>query len=419
MEFYKAKSLKIPEGYAKKIFHNDKRLWEENKYNYVSLGDSIAAGHSINSDWKTKYGEGSQYGVNGNTQTVIVEGCYTDLIKNQLLAKYPPEDTNTISFARSGDQVQDLIAKLDDEPVKKWLRKADLVTICIGANNILVPAMEQHFENYINTGDLTELDNTITNNVNILSQGRDATTNEYPTGSYGLLFDTLYSINKRATYILTTIYNPYKYLWLEEGRNGFFKPLLDFEWTLDVPLVNISIDMAELIGNTILQTTPFQFLFSRVNGLGDWLDPRIEKLNQAIRNCVSEYNAYRENKSNFKVAETKQAFDAYPDRPVNADVHYNDLVNIEFTRGFDVSQADWGKLWENSNIVSFWISIATPYIKFSTSEPYVNIYWEEMATELVMEHIIPKVIVPDVDPHPEEMGHVVLKNTFDDNFILP
>jgi hypothetical protein len=35
-----------------------------------------------------------------------------------------------------------------------------------------------------------------------------------------------------------------------------------------------------------------------------------------------------------------------------------------------------------------------------------------MAEELVAEHIVPKVIVPDVDPHPEEYGHIVLKSAF-------
>ena len=35
-------------------------------FNYVSLGDSIAAGHSINSKWESDYGTGSQFGENGN-----------------------------------------------------------------------------------------------------------------------------------------------------------------------------------------------------------------------------------------------------------------------------------------------------------------------------------------------------------------
>ena len=56
--------------------------WNRTKFRYVSLGDSIAAGHSINSNWETDYGVGSQYQENGRTETVIVPNCYTDLIKN-------------------------------------------------------------------------------------------------------------------------------------------------------------------------------------------------------------------------------------------------------------------------------------------------------------------------------------------------
>ena len=417
MEFYKVKNLIVPEGSAKAIRHDGIQIWERNKYVYVSFGDSIAAGHSINSSWESQYGTRSQYGVNGNTETVIVPNCYTDLIRQELVSAYGSADTNTRSFARSGDQVHHLIEKLDHEIVKEWVRKADLVTICIGANNILAPAMETYLERYIETGDLTEFDTVINNNLAVLSAGRNSETNVYPEGSYGLLFDKLYSLNKRATYILTTIYNPYKYLWIEEGTNGFFKPLLDVvpEWTIDVPIVNVSIDMAELIRNSILQTSIIQKLFSRVNGLGDWIDPRIEKLNQVIRNSVAEYNTYRGGKSNFKVAETKQAYDTYPDRPVTADVHYNDLVNVEFTRGFDVSQADWGKMWEGSNATTFWKNLVTKHIEFTSSSPYINIYWEEMAEELIFEHIVPKVIVPDVDPHPEEYGHHVITELFASN----
>jgi hypothetical protein len=416
MEFYNVKNLTVPEGSTKKISHNGVQLWERNKYIYVSFGDSIAAGHSINSDWEVLYGEKSQYGVNGNTETVIVPNCYTDLIRQQIVSAYGINDTDTRSFARSGDQVQHLIDKLDHEIVKEWVRKADLVTICIGANNILTPALEVYLEKYINAGDsaLVEFDATINSNLAILSAGRDGITDKYPEGSYGLLFDKLYALNKKATYILTTIYNPYKYLWIDDGTNGFFAPLLSLipDWTITIPFTGLGINVGELIRAGLLQTPIFRKLYDRINGLGDWVDPRIEKLNVVIRNAVAEYNAYRQSQSNFKVTETKQTFDTYPDRPVSAPVHYNDLVNVEFTRGFDVSELDWGKMWEDSNALTFWSKLATKYIEFTTSAPFFAFHIDSMAEELVAEHIVPKVIVPDVDPHPEEYGHIVLKSAF-------
>ena len=40
------------------------------------------------------------------------------------------------SFAHSGDMVIDLMEKLDHDVVKRAIMRANLVTICIGANDI-------------------------------------------------------------------------------------------------------------------------------------------------------------------------------------------------------------------------------------------------------------------------------------------
>lgn len=424
MKFSQVKNLTVPEGSARVIRHDGIQLWKRNKYVYVSFGDSIAAGHAIDKNWELNYGTRSQYGENGNTQTVIVADCYTDLIREQILAKYPSEDTNTISFAHSGDQVHHLIAKLDDENVKNWLRKADLVTICIGANNILTPAMSIYLEKYINAGDsaLVEFDAAIDSNLAILSAGRDSKTNVYPAGSYGSLFDKLYSINERATYILTTIYNPYKYLWLDEGRDGFFQPFVDSiipEWTIHIPVIDIEFPMSDTIKNGLLGTSSFRKLFDRVNGLGAWLDPRIERLNQVIRNCVAEYNTYRGGKSNFKVAETKQAFDTYPDRPVSATVHYNDLVNVSFTRGYKSNDLDWALLWRTAgkSREDYFYDMVAKHTYWMTTDPFVDFDLDGYAAE-IGEQIVTLLIVPNADPHPKSQGHIVLKDKFDDNFVL-
>jgi hypothetical protein len=56
---FEAKSLVIPEGKIRKIIDsNNNIIWqsEESFVNYVSLGDSIAAGHAINDRWGTDYG---------------------------------------------------------------------------------------------------------------------------------------------------------------------------------------------------------------------------------------------------------------------------------------------------------------------------------------------------------------------------
>jgi hypothetical protein len=64
--FNKVKQVKIPQGYVQNIRADGESLWHradvEPAFRYVSLGDSIAAGHSIDSNWATDYGTESQYG---------------------------------------------------------------------------------------------------------------------------------------------------------------------------------------------------------------------------------------------------------------------------------------------------------------------------------------------------------------------
>ena len=75
MKFSEVKAVRIPRGNVLAIKADGDVLWDNIRYRYVSLGDSISAGHTINEDWAKDYGEVSQYGVNGNTSTVIVPNC--------------------------------------------------------------------------------------------------------------------------------------------------------------------------------------------------------------------------------------------------------------------------------------------------------------------------------------------------------
>ena len=434
MKFSKVNAVRIPNGNTVRIRHGGKTLWIPILARYVSLGDSIAAGHAINDDWYTNYGTGSQYGQNGRTETALVPNCYTDLIHRDLTAKRKGT-VNTVSFARSGDRVDDLILKLDHSKVRNAIAKADYVTLCIGANDVLEPALS-HLEDYIDSGDLVGIEAIIEQNFAALSD--DSNPN-----SYKALFDKLSAINPDAKFVFTTVYNPYKYLWLEEGRNGFFKPLLDIipKMNIDVDkmiedlflggkdlayydfkrwrwvAIELDLDVSVLIKEGLLLTPPVQMLFDRVNGLCDWAERYVTRLNDLLR---SKINAYKAVNPNFYIADTKAAFDTYPDRPVSADVHYNDLVNVEFTRGYNTATMDWGALWRDGygdNVAGYWFDLALKYLHFRLALPstnigdYVSFDLAGFAVDLVTQ-TIQKVIVPNIDPHPEPHGHIVLKNTF-------
>ena len=433
MRFSQVLAVRIPKS-TREIRHNGKVIWSPIRARYVSLGDSIAAGHSIDGDWSKRYGEGSQYGVNGNKETVVVTNSYTDLIHKALTLKHGGT-VNTTSFARSGDRVDDLIAKLDHDRVRKVIAKANYVTVCIGANDVLEPAFS-HLEEYINTGSLENAEAVIEQNFAALADDNNA-------NSYTALFNKLSALNPKAKFVFTTVYNPYKYLHIDDGQNGFFGPILslipqmnidvdkiiedmftggnnlvyfdfsDWEWKS----IDLEIDLDSLIKEGILRTPLFRQLFDRVNRISSWAENYVTRLNELLRNKITAFQAIN---PNFSIAETKAAFDTYPDRTGAGDVHYNDLVNVEYTRGYNTATMDWGALWHddyNDNAAAFWTDLAWSHLHWSNGFPslnvadYVTFDLNGFAADL-MAQIVNKVIVPDVDPHPEEYGHVVMKDAF-------
>lgn len=388
MKFSEVKAVRIPRGNVLAIKADGDVLWDNIRYRYVSLGDSISAGHTINEDWAKDYGEGSQYGVNGNTSTVIVPNCYVDLLRQDLRDRYGV--VSVTSFSRSGDTVADLMEKLSHDVVRSTLKKADLVTICIGANDVLQPAFGD-LNTYITTGSLENAESIIAQNLSNLENDNHAT-------SYTALFNKLNEINPRAKYVFTTVYNPYKYLWCEEGQNGFFAPLL-----ATIPDMSFfGFDVDGLIKDGLLATPIVQQFFSRVNSLSAWAETYVTALNNVLKSRIDAYA-----KSNFVVAETKALFDTYPDRTGTGDVKYNDLVNVEYTRGYNTMDMDWGQLYKESDAATYWTKLAFSYVSWSGFDI------SGFAMEL-MDDVINKVVVPDVDPHPETYGHYVLKMAFSD-----
>lgn len=391
MRFARVEAVHIPKGFAKRIRKGDKVLWGPYLTRYVSLGDSIAVGHAINADWEKDYGWDAQYGVNGRKETVIVPKCYTDLIRKDLAEKFGGKVSAT-SFARSGDKVDDLMEKLNHATVSRTIAKADYVTICIGANNVLGPTLD-HLEDYF-LGDGSAL-NAIQSEIEI---NLAALADDNDPNSYTALFNKLSAINPNAQYVFTTIYNPYKYFYLEEGSNGFFKPLLD-----TIPQMTIlGFEVDEAIKNLLLDQAIVKRLFSRANVMCDYAEDFVTRLNAVLRDKLTAYG-----KSNFMLADTKALFDVVPDRPIPAEKHYNDLVNVEFTRGFDVSEMDWGQLYKGTNAGTFWTKLALKHTSFSSGLDIGG-----LADEL-MPQVLHKVIEPDADPHPEEYGHEVLRTSFE------
>lgn len=394
---------------------------------YVSLGDSIAAGHSIDSGWNANYGMRSQYGENGNQYTIIVPGSYTDLIRNELEQVYGTNSTSAVSFAHSGDTVADLIAKIDNDTVRSELANASLVTICIGANDVLGPVMDNIGE-YVETGDLSDINAMVNRNLEALGS------------AYTTLFDKLTSINSNAKYVFTTIHNPYKYLCFNDGHDGFFGPLLQVipDMNIDVDeivedmfgisdigywdvlhwkwqTIELDLDIDAFIKDNILNAPMIRQFLDRMNGISAWANEYVEALNQVMRSKVREY---KETNPNFATVETKALFDLFPDKTdSNDDVDYSDLVNVEYIHSYDVSNIHWGALWEGSDASTFWWNLAWNHLSFTNAFPSVN-PWDYVSFDInglaedLVEQIVDKVIEPNFDPHPKSLGHEIIKRAF-------
>lgn len=446
IDFSNITAVTIPEGEVVDIERKSdgETVWTSAVKKYVSLGDSIAAGHTINGSWDKDYGERSQFDYGGRTApTALVKGCYTDLIRDDMMAKHGNKKVLALSFARSGDRVSALIDKLSNPIVRSRIAKADVVTVCIGANDVLQDAMKG-LDYYINTGDLASIQSKIDENMAVLNENSNG-------NSYMSLFNKLTDINPNAQYVFTTVYNPYKYLWIEEGRHGFFEPVLDgipqmnmdideiiedifnfddlgywdalkWEWVS----IDLELDIDNFIKDSLLGTPAVEMLFNRVNRISNFTEGCVTQLNTVLKTKIKEKH---DAGFNFSVVDSKALFDTFPDRTESAIVHYNDLVHVAFTRGYNTSVMDWGALWRDEYgkgegaAAEYYADLALKHMDFTNALPstnvwdYVNFDINGFAEDLVNQ-IIDKVIVPNVDPHPTATGHSVLKQSFEDEVNL-
>ena len=368
IDYSKLENLTIPEGVVDEIEVGGEVLWGRPKFRYVSLGDSIAAAHN----------------------------SYANLIGNKLASRYGERHIIASNLATSGDAVEDLMNQLDEDETYSAVKKADVVTICIGANDILAKNINtEALMSYFKYGSpaLNDISDSIDDCLVVLET-------DTATYSYRKLFDKLNGINPKATYIFTTVYNPYKYFWVDEStrendyKDGFFGTFARYggECKTDLGEQTVKYVIRDIYYNEVIQQ-----VIDRINGpsrdgsdgIATFVEEKVTALNKILRGKIEEYRD--EGHTNFVLTDTKILYDSIPDRPyANATIHYNDLVNVEITRGFDATQFNWGALWENVN-------------------------WDEDIST-ILNSLVPifldEVLAPDIDPHPEDAGQERLACSF-------
>ena len=429
--------MKIPEGTVLEMMDKDKKTYcPHYSKRYVSFGDSIAAGHAITVDWEKKpfdiskgyyAGTDSQFGSKldgynkNNEYTVIVANTYTDLLLNN------SDGTFTLSFAKSGQTVDSLIPIVEDHQlVRDAIAKANLVTLCIGANEVLQPALAGLGDFFINgypTLDVIE-NGAVKANLDRLAGNESV-------HSYKRLLLALKNINPNATYVFTTVYNPMKYLYLDRATassgytDGFFAPLL--QWMRDYVSIP-ALDNIEIFGwnfnswlRSLIVSLPIvEVFYNRVNGVSSeqsvsaWAERQIIKLNNTLAKAINDLND-----EHFKLADTKALFDQYPDRLVSQGqniVRYNDITNVEFTRGFDLSMIDWGQYWQYWQDGAGFANDVTQAWNANGLDGITSFVTDVITAYITK--VVNYVIMPDIDVHPEDDGHAVMAHAFANAFAL-
>lgn len=269
-------------GFSAINFNCTKNVKAEETLKYVALGDSIADGT----------------GLPGYQKYTFVEGAYTTLLKEDLETRF---NIDAVTYAKASSNTSDLLSLLNGMPTEKYsdldvetalndIASADLITLCIGANDILLPAIENVYDFIMNNKTVADMEQ-------ILDKGLEAFTSNYPE-----VLKKLTELNPNAQIIVHDIYNPYKY----------FKLTAEIEKI--APYVGVNVNNANSIGD-ITEI----YLDGGTNSSGN----KVSGLNNILTSSVA-----MNNNGNITITFIKTNFDSC----VDYDISYSELVNADPTK---------------------------------------------------------------------------------------
>lgn len=263
---------------------------------YVSLGDSIAVGYNLPNYVK------DVSDANGETAGQFVQDSYAFKFKTMLENKFGANNVKSTTYATSGDAGADLLEKLENETIQSTLKNADIVTICIGANDILGPALN-NIDGYI-LKDTASGSVSVVQMENELSAGLQKFCGDDNTqGVFDKILNKLYEINADAEYIFTNVYNPYKVFALPTSLSSF------------VSYTNFSEEKINKMGEITNV-----YLAGGKNSQAQ----TILGLNQILQSKLQDFD-----KDNFVLVDTYSSFDAHT---LTTTPKYNELVYATLTK---------------------------------------------------------------------------------------
>lgn len=334
-------------------FNAPSNTLEKQEITYVAFGDSIAEGYAIN--LKTR-AESEALITGADESYAFTTGSYTDLIRQELAEDY---DVTSYNFAYSGDTCQDLIdyinefydqqnnsakntnsnatyPSLTNNQIYESVSNANIITICIGANNILSKASSLISGflgfNESKTQTVTKVQMEETCKDYIL--GNESKNIKGFKSEFEQLLTILNKLNPNAKIYFTNVYNPYKVLDL----NSSVLALAQYSFPL--------LTQANL--NTISQVTE-----TVIGGGKDSQNQDYMGLNNIIENGIREFNQTN-SKNNFTFVNSKQQFDnKFNNTSTETRKSYNDYLNPCLDQ---ISLSSLGAISSNPN------SIYTQYL---------------------------------------------------------
>lgn len=207
---------------------------------FVALGDSIPDGYYYTNIWNYLFGGTNSY-------------SYIEQLRDSL--GILPENYHDMSV--SGFNSIDVLDQLNDPQVINYIREADIITLCVGANDIMDAAARK-------TSGLDKYNIDWT----VADSGRDS----FET-NWIQIIDGIETLNPDVTLVVMTIYNPYRL------SDSYFAQV-DPYFTKEV---------ADEAGNEY-------------------------GLNYIIENTESLYDALLDDSFDYRVADIYEAFNTHPDK---------------------------------------------------------------------------------------------------------
>lgn len=154
---------------------------------YLALGDSIPEGTYYRNIWDYIFG-----GTDSNSYIEqFADFLQADIYEDRSVSGYNAIDVYNILNGIYDSDYNDAHSKQD---VKSLVESADVITLCVGANDIMdaAPRKTSGLDKY-------------SINFEVADQGLENFTNDWPR-----IIDSIYALNNDVTLIVMTIYNPFR-----------------------------------------------------------------------------------------------------------------------------------------------------------------------------------------------------------------